>query len=477
MPLTGVLLGAGASYDVGMPLAMELTDELKRWLTPDKLMELNRVWRARGLGYHDDAIATLAGNLAAAGMSYEHIMGNLEVHWFRTSDHAYHGLLGFLSEIIYALLQARHVRNIDLIERRVRYLDGFETLVAQNNPLWVFSLNHDLIVECFAAHSGTPLKAGYSEENVYLPRYDATGAHIGDLKACVLRREQIDVGQTDFFALGERGINLLKIHGSLDEFAFNDGKDLLKLIATENTVRGVITALQIANEQVRYVDPRFPGGQAATANEIIYKDAGGEMQFLRRTPLAGMFKFQNQSGQNVPNELLTQFDSYLNYVTALVCIGYGFGDHHVNQIVRNWLEVRSDRRLTIVDPAIGPVPGIFLHLYPQINLVPLGVTEYLDDLGGVRRSEEQETERRLAAWMRINQDEAGAELQKYYSKRIAELTERIAQWVKTLPFRDGDVDLEAMGVTEDEFKEMFGEQVNIPSAHDVLEDFLRRATE
>ena len=35
--LTGVLLGAGASYDLGMPLLWELTHEIKSWLTSEKL--------------------------------------------------------------------------------------------------------------------------------------------------------------------------------------------------------------------------------------------------------------------------------------------------------------------------------------------------------------------------------------------------------------------------------------------------------
>ena len=293
MPLTGLLLGAGASYDVSMPLAWEeLTQELKRWLTPRKLAELNGVWRAQGLGYSDDAIATLAANLVAEGMSYEHIIGNLEVHRFRTSDHAYHGLLGFLSEIIYALLKERHVRNIDMIERSIQYLDGIASLAALNNPLWVFSLNHDLVIECFSAYSGIPLKAGYSEEKLVLPRYDAAGVQVGELETQVVRKQQMAPGQLDLFSLGQQGINLLKIHGSLDEFAFNNGQDLLKLVPTENTVRGVITTLEIANEQVRYVDPRFPGGQVTTANEIIYRDVGGEMQFLRRTHLQACLSFR-----------------------------------------------------------------------------------------------------------------------------------------------------------------------------------------
>jgi hypothetical protein len=43
--LTGLFLGAGASVEVGMPLVPELTAELKGWLTPDKLRELNAFWR------------------------------------------------------------------------------------------------------------------------------------------------------------------------------------------------------------------------------------------------------------------------------------------------------------------------------------------------------------------------------------------------------------------------------------------------
>ena len=115
MKLTGLLLGAGASYDVAMPLAWELTGELKRWLTSDKLEELNDGWRAHGLGYSDEVISTLSTALTVESMTYEHIMGNLQVHDSRYGDPGYHGLFAFLSEIVYALLKERHVLNIGLI--------------------------------------------------------------------------------------------------------------------------------------------------------------------------------------------------------------------------------------------------------------------------------------------------------------------------------------------------------------------------
>ena len=49
MNLTGLLLGAGASFDIGMPLVKELRPhgghrDLKRYMTPDKLQSRN-LWQ------------------------------------------------------------------------------------------------------------------------------------------------------------------------------------------------------------------------------------------------------------------------------------------------------------------------------------------------------------------------------------------------------------------------------------------------
>ena len=78
--LTGLFLGAGASYDLGMPLVWELTDELKRWLTSEKLRTLNQHWRSTGLssGYPNTAIENLNSVLRRKEMHYENILGYLQ---------------------------------------------------------------------------------------------------------------------------------------------------------------------------------------------------------------------------------------------------------------------------------------------------------------------------------------------------------------------------------------------------------------
>ena len=76
--LTGLFLGAGASYEVGLPLVWELTTELKDWLTPEKLRSLNLGWRAQGGGYPDVVIEDVAQWLTRPDQHYESILGYLE---------------------------------------------------------------------------------------------------------------------------------------------------------------------------------------------------------------------------------------------------------------------------------------------------------------------------------------------------------------------------------------------------------------
>lgn len=68
----------------------------------------------------------------------------------------------------------------------------------------------------------------------------------------------------------------------------------------------------------------------------------------------------------------------INYVSNLVCIGYSFEDIHVNNVVRRWLELTSDRRLEIVDPTRDVVPSDFRHLAPQILLRRVKAGPYLE---------------------------------------------------------------------------------------------------
>ena len=470
--LTGLFLGAGASYEAGMPLVWDLTSELKKWLTPEKLRSLNESWRSQGGGYPDEVVDDFAAVLSRSDLHYESMLGYLETQFRRQSraQQEYHGLYSWLVEMVYFILYYRHVNNVDYIRRNLDYFSGLSVFAAQNEPLWIFSLNHDLIVECLASATGLSLSSGFTDEIISLPRRGASGATIGELTAAVLPGDHLEHSAMPFFRHGTRGINLLKIHGALDVFTFRDGKDLLKILPLEDNVDGVLAALRAANEELLYQDPTT-GRPVKATNEIAYADETGEMQFLRRSLLAGAYKFDSRRSQVLPPRLLEHFRSNINYVTVLVCIGYGFGDSHINQVMRDWLEFSAERRLVIVGPGVTSVPATFLHVATQVELQAATATEYLDSVAGTVRSKREQTEKRLAAWIRRRGESAKAEMQTFLREHQRRKIESFVDWIKTLPVRDGDIDTDALGVSLDDLiQEGTKRFAELPE--DVLEEFL-----
>jgi len=399
--LTGLFLGAGASLEVGMPLVWELTEELKALLTVDKLRALNGGWRLQGTGYPDAVMEDFVSVLVIPEMHYESLLGYLETQAVRNLSmrQPYLGLYAFLVEVVYQILRLRHTLNVDLIDHNLSWLEGIARLTQANAPLWIFSLNHDLVMECLAAKYGIPLHSGFGSGTITLPRRDATGRKIGELKAETVTEIQLASGM-NFPQPGVEGINLLKIHGALDVFAYRDGKDFAKLLPEEQTVRSIIEMLRIAQDELLYVNPQRPY-PIKTTNEITYADDDGVMQFLQRSLVAGAHKFDNRISQVLPKSFLMHFESHINFVSTLICIGYGFGDLHINQVLRDWLERDAERRLEIASPTAS-VPPFVSHLAPQVTAFPEAASDYLDKRTGVTRTRGELLERRLGVWRRAN---------------------------------------------------------------------------
>jgi hypothetical protein len=75
--------------------------------------------------------------------------------------------------------------------------------------------------------------------------------------------------------------------------------------------------------------------------------------------------------------------------TVHICIGYGFADVHINDIIRRWLEFTGDRRIEIVGPYVPAVPSFLVHLSPQVSLHDMRATDFLERfaLTGVRHGQ------------------------------------------------------------------------------------------
>jgi hypothetical protein len=81
---------------------------------------------------------------------------------------------------------------------------------------------------------------------VTLPRRDASGKKKGELRAAILTKQELEHGAMHFPNPLQPGIYLMKIHGALDIFTFNDGQDLLKLLPDDSTQ----DVLRAANEDL-----------------------------------------------------------------------------------------------------------------------------------------------------------------------------------------------------------------------------------
>ena len=450
-----------------MPLVSELTTELRKWLTPQKLRELNASWRQRGGGYADVVVEDFVSVLTREDQHYESLLGYLEVQFKRESNLGddYHALYSWLVQLVYYLLYYRHLNNVGYIKRQIGNYVGLTALMDENHPLWVFSLNHDVLVECIAITNGLPLSAGFTEEQIFLQRrMQPDGATLEPLRAEVLPAPNIDSLGMPFLPMGQRGINLLKIHGSLDTFTFRDGQDLLRILPLENTVDGVMESLRAVNEEIWHPSSTH----VRPINEIAYADEAGEMQFLRRSLLAGAFKYDRRHNQVLPYQLLGHFRTHLSLVTTLVAIGYSFGDDHANDIIREWLEFRSNRRLVVVGPSAHAVPARFKHLAPQVDLSACSATDYLDSHAGIQRSTTETNHKKVTAYFRHSGKDATSELVSA-SRELANA--KVQKWLNAHRKVDGSLDRESLSASRPElFKEV---RSLAPSTDELLEEFVK----
>jgi len=448
-PITGLFLGAGASYEVGMPLVWELTTEFKNWLTPEKLRNLSVGWRAQGTGPSDALIEDFISILMQPDMHYEALLGYLEVQFMRFNNamrQEYHGFYSWMIEMIYHLLYYRQVNNRAFLDKQLPRFDGIRALTEASTPLWVFSLNHDVMIETIAARLAIPLYTGFSDKIIQLPLRNSIGQKIGEIRAETLSQDQLDNNAMFYPNPLQPGIYLMKIHGALDIFAFNDGKDLLKLLPECPDTYGYVDVLRAANENLIYPLPGAPSGRAKASNEITYADETGEMQFLRRSLLSGAYKFNARSQQVLPKSMLKHFQANLNFVTNLICIGYGLGDQHINAIIREWLAFTSERRLEIVSPSIEEVPSSLLHLSPQVTLTRSNTSDFLDQRSGTVRSTREQLEKRISDSLRQRgQSRARQDMNAFAMKNQETLIALLIKKLTELPHENGQPNLAALG--------------------------------
>lgn len=367
-----------------MPLRADISAEILAWLSPASLRKLNATWSGRGFGHPDEVIDDIASLLDEATFDYEAVLRHMEAQYLNDARagfaQSYHALYAWLAQVVYQLLYRRQVERRDSYREGLQYFEGIARLAQKHRPLWIFSLNHDVLVECIAALFGIEVNAGFSPRTVLLPCRGRDGQPIAALGAEVLTDAELASGQLPFFKTGWPGINLLKLHGALDVFNYGNGRDLARLKPEDQTFDAIIDALQIANEgllDAGLVSSLVPDPLAVT-NKIPYIDSDGQPQVLGRTLLASAARLTDPYPPLMQRRLLEYFRASLAQTDRLVAIGYSMSDVDVNEILYEWLEASPARQLEIVAPGIAQVPSFLERVSAQIELSPASATTYLE---------------------------------------------------------------------------------------------------
>jgi hypothetical protein len=393
MVKTGLLLGAGFSKDFGLPLVTDVTQMLNTWLTPEKFWHIENAARARGNGYSDEIAEEILSVLARDEMHFEAILGHFQTQVIRSRGdqkavQVYASLYSWFARVIAEIIWGEPIARLrDLRAVSREYEAGLRFLVDQNRPLWVFSLNYDLVVECLAATLGVTIESGLPGKS-YLIRRHSDGRQIGKLATEIISGSQLaETGlvfstANQVFSSGEhQAIYLVKAHGGLDMFTVHEGKDLLKIAPVGPEAADIIANLIYLRNEVALTKSSDPN-VVFPSNEYLYKDEHGTLQFLRHAFVTGAFKFDPNYYQTFPRRVLDSFEAYIRFISELVIIGYGFGEDHINQVIRRWVEINKDRLITIVNPSRKGKPGFLLHVSSQVTVLTKTGREYFASIAG-----------------------------------------------------------------------------------------------
>lgn len=369
--MKALFLGAGASYECGMPLVWEFTNGLRANVL--KRLDTN-LFDFRESPHFRTRFEAI---LSDPDLHYEQIIGELEALQLERdpSSNIARTTALQLVECVQILLLEDQVLTTKLLAEKVKDYAGIKELLVKNPCLHVFSLNHDINFEEICKFHEVQCRDGFFEQAV--ERY----SNIAKFKS--LTKEQLNNGFLNFFDSKGVGVNLIKLHGSLDIFAVEDKNLYLKCVPpSEAPIGGHVQEIRRVEDHGLELIQQL---KMRTVGELDVTDKNGEIQFLRRSLLSGAHKFKGTFDQIAPTAFFEEFKSRMEVITELDVIGYGFGDRHVNEVLQQWLEA-PDVSINIYDPYCKSVPSALVGSVGRICVLNFGLTEYFQKFEPSKKS-------------------------------------------------------------------------------------------
>lgn len=363
-----ILIGAGFSCDLGMPSASELSKTFFKYFDYDIVKNhlIPQIKNSKPYGDDvilvkealDDILDLFKNNTET---NYEDFIKNIEClehkRFIKDYTQTIQYFISILYDTIYNFFLRYHIARYpyySIMKDTYAYLKDY---LSKDEETWILSLNHDLMIEFLALDYNIPLKVGAClEQNYLLDNEKNRDKIIPFLKLC---RDDYDIDKMDFYK-NQYGINLIKLHGGLNEFSFGDngnfnyGKNLL-YVNYQNCKHSEdynFLIHQINNDMKYYVNGNYVPVMRELTAPYIDKDS---FEFLRKSMLTGGKKFSQKLGDDTGTAMYL-LRQCLAKVDALDIIGYGFNDIHINDRIDEAMILNPNLKLNIAKFADTQIP-------------------------------------------------------------------------------------------------------------------------
>lgn len=340
--MVGFILGAGFSRNAGIPVVSEISERfIANPLTDNVLQFTSGEWKwrewASGTDRHN---GTLGGLRVPVCMVMDELIAGYLIE-INSDELQYEAFYGYLKDIVRdgtryqtALDSAKkrfieqygyHTENFDHIpivefdsfffhliadllylhiptdQYIERYAPFVEILKRHGFQADIFSLNHDLLVECVFEHFGVPFSNGFSTAGSNLFGDDGSVISV----------------YTESF--GEN-VRLQKLHGGLDVYRYDYLKDGNRHLGYDYFSTANYYKKQVANHIV-----------GSTVIQNFTSDI--KPQFI-----TGTNKFAVIHADKMYLSLHHRFINTLENLSELFIVGYSYGDDYINEIIEKSIE-------------------------------------------------------------------------------------------------------------------------------------------